>query len=327
MAEHPRGARPEPRHRDLHRTRRRRDREPGRAVHRRRDRLVAEHARPSASPTWRRTSPSASRRSPNVDIQIDSLDIFGTRGLAEFRVSATFSGPFVVDDAVVIEPNGQQTPARRGGRRRLRRRPDQGASARTSTTPACWSRCSTRESRGRGAARRGRLVPRRRRARAGPARSGLPGGAHGRSGGRRRAASGDEQEFAVLVRDDGRIVAGASGTHLGRRLSAARRVGRRIASASRPRPRAHGGSRARSAATGLPTGHGPDVRSLDRRLLRPPRLPHGRRPRGLSGRHDDPVVLQGLVVPSLHPHRMMRRHDVCATVRPTTQHGVDRDHQ
>jgi hypothetical protein len=44
----------------------------------------------------------------NVDIQIDSVDIFGTRGLAEFRVSATFTGPFVVDDAVVIEPNGQQ---------------------------------------------------------------------------------------------------------------------------------------------------------------------------------------------------------------------------
>ena len=63
----------------------------------------------------------------DVDIQIDSLDIFGSRGLAEFRVAATFSGPFVIDEAVVIEPNGQPAPARRGGRRRLRRRQDQGA--------------------------------------------------------------------------------------------------------------------------------------------------------------------------------------------------------
>ena len=44
----------------------------------------------------------------NVDIQIDSLNIFGSRGLAEFRVVATFSGPFVIDEEVVIEPNGQQ---------------------------------------------------------------------------------------------------------------------------------------------------------------------------------------------------------------------------
>jgi SnoaL-like polyketide cyclase len=43
----------------------------------------------------------------NVDIQFDTLDIFGSRGLAEFRVTATFSGPFVVEEATVIEPNGR----------------------------------------------------------------------------------------------------------------------------------------------------------------------------------------------------------------------------
>ena len=44
----------------------------------------------------------------DVDIKFDSLDIFGSRGLAEFRVAATFSGPFVVDETAVIEPNGKQ---------------------------------------------------------------------------------------------------------------------------------------------------------------------------------------------------------------------------
>jgi len=44
----------------------------------------------------------------DVDIQIDSLDVFGNRGLAEFRVAAQFTGPFVVDDAVSVEPNGHQ---------------------------------------------------------------------------------------------------------------------------------------------------------------------------------------------------------------------------
>ncbi len=40
--------------------------------------------------------------------QIDSLDIFGSRGLAEFRVAATFSGPFVIGESAVIDPNGQK---------------------------------------------------------------------------------------------------------------------------------------------------------------------------------------------------------------------------
>ena len=44
----------------------------------------------------------------DVDIQIDSLDVFGSRGVIEFRVTGTFSGPFVADETVVIEPNGHQ---------------------------------------------------------------------------------------------------------------------------------------------------------------------------------------------------------------------------
>ena len=41
----------------------------------------------------------------DVDIQFDTLDVFGSRGLAEFRVAGLFSGPFVIEEAVVIEPN------------------------------------------------------------------------------------------------------------------------------------------------------------------------------------------------------------------------------
>jgi len=44
----------------------------------------------------------------DVDVQFDTLNIFGHRGLAEFRVAATFSGPFVIDEAVAIEPNGKR---------------------------------------------------------------------------------------------------------------------------------------------------------------------------------------------------------------------------
>ena len=44
----------------------------------------------------------------DVALQFDSLDIFGSRGLAEFRVAAKFTGPFIIDEGAVIEPNGQQ---------------------------------------------------------------------------------------------------------------------------------------------------------------------------------------------------------------------------
>ena len=43
----------------------------------------------------------------DVAVQFDSLDIFGNRGLAEFRVAATFSGPFAIDKLTSIDPNGK----------------------------------------------------------------------------------------------------------------------------------------------------------------------------------------------------------------------------
>jgi hypothetical protein len=42
----------------------------------------------------------------NVSIQVDSLDVFGNKGFMEYRLSAVFSGPLVVDADTVIEPNG-----------------------------------------------------------------------------------------------------------------------------------------------------------------------------------------------------------------------------
>ena len=44
----------------------------------------------------------------DVSIDIDSVDVFGRRGLAEFHVAATFSGPFVINDEVAIDPNGKR---------------------------------------------------------------------------------------------------------------------------------------------------------------------------------------------------------------------------
>ncbi len=43
----------------------------------------------------------------DVVIEFDTLDVFGNRGLAEFRIVAKFTGPFVIDDGIVIEPNGR----------------------------------------------------------------------------------------------------------------------------------------------------------------------------------------------------------------------------
>jgi len=43
-----------------------------------------------------------------VDIEIGAVDVFGDKGVVEYRVSAVFSGPFVITDDVVIEPNGRK---------------------------------------------------------------------------------------------------------------------------------------------------------------------------------------------------------------------------
>jgi len=44
----------------------------------------------------------------DVDIQIDALDVFANKGFAEFRVTATFSGPLVIGKQAAIEPNGHK---------------------------------------------------------------------------------------------------------------------------------------------------------------------------------------------------------------------------
>lgn len=44
----------------------------------------------------------------NVSIQFDGVDVFGGKGFVEFRVSADFTGPFVIDEEVTIEPNGRR---------------------------------------------------------------------------------------------------------------------------------------------------------------------------------------------------------------------------
>ena len=44
----------------------------------------------------------------DVEVQIDALHVFANKGFAEFRVAATFSGPFVIGKETAIEPNGQK---------------------------------------------------------------------------------------------------------------------------------------------------------------------------------------------------------------------------
>ena len=44
----------------------------------------------------------------DVTVNVDALDVVGNKGYIEYRLSAVFSGPFVIDDDTVIEPNGQE---------------------------------------------------------------------------------------------------------------------------------------------------------------------------------------------------------------------------
>ncbi len=44
----------------------------------------------------------------NLSVKIDALDVVGNKGYAEYRVNAVFSGPFVIDEDTVIEPNGRE---------------------------------------------------------------------------------------------------------------------------------------------------------------------------------------------------------------------------
>jgi SnoaL-like polyketide cyclase len=44
----------------------------------------------------------------DVNVQVDALDVFGSKGFVEYRVSALFSGPFVISEDVVVDPNGRE---------------------------------------------------------------------------------------------------------------------------------------------------------------------------------------------------------------------------
>ena len=44
----------------------------------------------------------------DVTVHVDALDIIGNKGYMEYRLGAVFSGPFVIDDDTVVEPNGQK---------------------------------------------------------------------------------------------------------------------------------------------------------------------------------------------------------------------------
>jgi hypothetical protein len=44
----------------------------------------------------------------DVTVNVDALDVVGNKGYIEYRLSAVFSGPFVIDDNTVIEPHGQE---------------------------------------------------------------------------------------------------------------------------------------------------------------------------------------------------------------------------
>ena len=44
----------------------------------------------------------------DVSVEVNSLDVFGNKGFVEYRVRATFSGPFVIGENTAIEPNGRE---------------------------------------------------------------------------------------------------------------------------------------------------------------------------------------------------------------------------
>src|SRR5512132_3876209 len=43
-----------------------------------------------------------------VTVHVDALDVFGNKGFVEYRVSGVFSGPFVIDEDTMVEPNGRE---------------------------------------------------------------------------------------------------------------------------------------------------------------------------------------------------------------------------
>jgi SnoaL-like polyketide cyclase len=44
----------------------------------------------------------------DLAIEVDGVDVVGNKGFMEYRVSAVFSGPFMVDEETSIAPNGRR---------------------------------------------------------------------------------------------------------------------------------------------------------------------------------------------------------------------------
>jgi SnoaL-like polyketide cyclase len=44
----------------------------------------------------------------DLDIEINSLDVFANKGFVEYRLTAKFTGPFALDEDIVIEPNDKE---------------------------------------------------------------------------------------------------------------------------------------------------------------------------------------------------------------------------
>ena len=44
----------------------------------------------------------------NVAVHVDAVDVVGKKGFMEYRLTGIFSGPFVVDENTVIDPNGRE---------------------------------------------------------------------------------------------------------------------------------------------------------------------------------------------------------------------------
>ena len=44
----------------------------------------------------------------NVAIHVDALDVVGKKGFMEYRLTGVFSGPFVIDENTVVDPNGRE---------------------------------------------------------------------------------------------------------------------------------------------------------------------------------------------------------------------------
>ena len=44
----------------------------------------------------------------DVEVAVEPIDVIGDKAIAEWVVTAVFSGPFLVDDDLLIEPNGRR---------------------------------------------------------------------------------------------------------------------------------------------------------------------------------------------------------------------------